>query len=207
MVPATITKCEGSQKEATSIETSRLLNSILPIKEAENLCCVTEAQLVSKYSDSVYRFCLSLVYRREDADDLFQDTYLHVLSKIEKINELENPQNFLFSTAASLWKSKKRKFARRNRLAPETEWDDACNCDSEGIEEQVLAEEEILMVRRLVSTLPDKIRIPVIMYYTAEMTVADIAEALKLPVGTVKSHLSRARGIIKKGLLDEYGNE
>ena len=184
-----------------------MLNNILPIKEAENLCCVTEAQLVSKYSDSVYRFCLSLVYRREDADDLFQDTYLHSLSRIEKINESRNPQNFLFATAISLWKSKKRKFARRTRLAPETEWDEASNCDREGIEEHVLAEEEILIVRRLVSTLPDKMRIPVIMYYTAEMALADIAEALKLPVGTVKSHLSRARGIIKKGLLEEYGNE
>ena len=189
------------------IETSRLLSSILPDAEMENTNCISEAQLVSKYSDSVYRFCLSLVYRREDADDLFQDTYLHALLKIDKINELRNPQNFLFATAISLWKSKKRKFARRNRLAPETEWDDACESGIEGMEEQVLVKEEILMVRRLVSTLPDKMRIPVIMHYTVEMTVADIAEALKVPVGTVKSHLSRARGIIKKGLIDEYGNE
>ena len=138
---------------------------------------------------------------------MFQDTYLRAFSKIDKINETKNPQGFLFATAASLWKSKKRKFARRNRLAPEAEWDDACGSSVECMEETVLAKEETLYVRRLVSTLPDKMRIPVIMYYTADMTVADIAKALKLPVGTVKSHLSRARGIIKKGLLDEYGDE
>jgi len=189
------------------IETSRIYNSILTIKDMENPDHISEAQLVSKYSDSVYRFCLSLVYRREDADDLFQDTYLHAFSSIEKINRSKNPQGFLLSIAASLWKSRKRKFARRNRLAPETGWDDACEPDKESMEEQVLAKEEILVVRKIVSTLPDKMRIPIIMYYTAGMTVADIAEALKLPVGTVKSHLYRARDMIKKGLLNEYGNE
>ena len=189
------------------LDTERLLNNTLPVTKIENASRVTQAQLVSQYSDSVYRFCLSLVYRREDADDLFQDTYLHAVSKIDKINELGNPQNFLLASAASLWKSKKRKFARRNRLAPECEWDDACVSISEGIEEQVLAKEEVLLVRRLVSNLPDKTRIPIIMYYTAGMTVADIACALKSPVGTIKSHLARARGIIKKGLLNEYGNE
>jgi len=189
------------------IETSRLCNSILATTDAENHEHISEAQLVSKYGDSVYRFCLSLVYRREDADDLFQDAYLRAFTKIEKINQSGNPQGFLLSIAASLWKSQKRKFARRNRLAPETGWEDACETDSSGLEEQVLAKEEALMVRKMVSTLPDKMRIPVIMHYTAGMPVADIAGALKMPVGTVKSHLSRARRIIKKGLLSEYGNE
>ena len=189
------------------IETTRLFDSILPVMDTEMPDCISEAQLVSKYSDSVYRFCLSLVYRREDADDLFQDTYLHAFTKIDKINESGNPQAFLLATAASLWKSQKRKFARRNRIAPQAQWDDACDSDAEGLEEQVLAIEETLMVRRLVSVLPDKMRIPIIMYYVAGMTVADIAEALKLPAGTIKSRLSRARGIIKEGLISEYGNQ
>jgi len=189
------------------IETSGLYNSILTITDTENHDHISGAQLVRKYGDPVYRFCLSLVYRREDADDLFQDTYLHAFTKIDKINQSKNPQGFLLSITASLWKSQKRKFARRNRLAPETEWEDACETYRDGMEEQVLAKEETFMVRKMVSTLPDKMRIPIIMYYTVGMTVADIAEALKMPVGTVKSHLSRARGIIKKGLLNEYGNE
>ena len=144
------------------IETPGLFNRILHIKEMDNTNRVSEAQLVSKYGDSVYRFCLSLVYRREDADDLFQETYLHAFSKIEKINAANNPLNSLLSIAASLWKSQKRKFARRNRIAPGAEWDDACDSSIAGMEEQVLAKEEIVMVRRLVSTLPDKMRIPII---------------------------------------------
>ena len=182
-------------------------NGVLLDKNSENQVYVTKAQLVSMYGDSVYKFCLSLVYQRQDADDLFQETYLRAFSKIDRINASGNPQNSLLSITASLWKSQKRKFARRNRIAPQAEWDDTCYSELAGMEEQILAKEEVFMVRRLVSTLSDKMRIPVIMYYSAEMTVADIADALKMPVGTVKSLLSRARGMIKKGLLDEYGNE
>jgi len=189
------------------IETSKIYDDILTIKSSENLEYISEAQLVSKYCDSVYRFCLSLVFRRGDADDLFQDTYLHAFTKIEKINQSSNPQGFLFGLTASLWKSRKRKYARRNRLAPEIEWEDSCETDDNSTEDGILEKEETLMVRKLVSSLPDKMRIPIIMYYTVEMTVADISEALKIPIGTVKSRLSRARGIIKKGLIEEYGNE
>ena len=189
------------------IDTARLVDGIKPVNQIDDSSCITEATLVIKYCDSVYRFCLSLVYRREDADDLFQDTYLHVFNRLDKISAAENPQNILFSTAASLWKSKKRKFARRNRIAPEAEWNDACECSAEGMEDQVLADEEIQMVRKMVSALPDKLKLPVTMYYTAEMSVSDIAKALGLPIGTVKSHLSRARQQIKKGLVQEYGVE
>ena len=189
------------------IDKARLSDGVLLDKISENQVYVSEAQLVSMFGDSVYRFCLSLVYQRQDADDLFQETYLRAFSKIDKINASDNPQNLLLSIAASLWKSQKRKFARRSRIALEVEWDDTCCREFAGMDEQVIAKEEILVVRKLVSTLPDKMRIPVIMYYTAELTVADIAETLKLPVGTIKSLLSRARGMIKKGLIDEYGNE
>ena len=122
----TITKCKGSQKEVAMIEMSESSGRILNINDAENLEQISEAQLVRKYSDSVYRFCLSLVYRREDADDLFQDTYLHAFTKIKKINSSNNPQGLLFAMAASIWKSRKRRYARRNRLAPEIEWEDSC---------------------------------------------------------------------------------
>ena len=48
--------------------------------------------------------------------------------------------------------------------------------------------------------LPEKFKIPVILYYTIEMNVSDIALTLKLPAGTVKSRLFKARKLIKKGL-------
>jgi len=204
---ATNTKYRGSQKEANMVETSRMIDNILSIQDTDNVSDISEAQLVSDYKNTVYRFCLSLVYRREDADDLFQDTYLRAFSEIEKIKVSENPQSFLLSIATSLWKSQKRKYARRNRIAPTVEFDEAYLGETVGVEDGVIANDEILVVRELVNSLPDKLKVPVVMYYTIDMSVSEIANTLRLPAGTVKSHLSRARTIIRKGLEKEYGND
>ena len=114
----TNTRCKGTQKEETMTETSGMINNILSIQDYESAGSISELQLVNEYGNTVYRFYLSLAFRKEDADDLFQDTYVRAFSEIEKIRKSENPKSFLLSIAVSLWKSQKRKYARRNRLAP-----------------------------------------------------------------------------------------
>jgi RNA polymerase sigma-70 factor (ECF subfamily) len=201
---ATNTKCRGSQKEAHMTETSRMINNILSIQDYENTSSISESQLVCEYSSILYKYCVRLTFRKEDADDLFQDTYVRAFAEIEKIRLSENPQSFLLSIATSLWKSHKRKYARRNRLAPIVDIDEVDFGVSVNLEDDVIASEEVYTIRELVNGLPDKLKITVVMFYTVEMSIAEIAETLRLPIGTVKSHLSRARGIIRKGLDNEY---
>jgi RNA polymerase sigma-70 factor (ECF subfamily) len=168
----------------------------------------TEAELVDEYGEKLYRFCRRITFSKEDAEDLFQDTYLGTFSRMSKVAEAESPLGFLLSTAAYLNRSRRRKFARRNRIAPQTELfeetDGAPMAASP--EDAYLASEEKRVVRRLTNALPDKYKIPVVLYYTLEMGTREIAEALQIPVGTVKSRLHKARRIIEKGLETEYGH-
>jgi RNA polymerase sigma-70 factor (ECF subfamily) len=160
---------------------------------------------VAEYGDSVYRFCRSLTYTREDADDLFQETYLKALERFQQVNILGNPQSFLFSTALFIWKSWKRKFARRKRLAPIEDVNEF-TVNGSGMDDTLSAQEEIAIVHELVGALPEKFKIPVILYYTVEMSVPEIALVLDVPEGTVKSRLFKARKIIEKGLeANHYG--
>ena len=154
---------------------------------------------MDEYGGSIYRFCRSLTYSKEDAEDLFQETFLRALEQPEKLNASDNPQSFLFSTAFFLWKSWKRKYARRRRLAPLEPLDDFVESGID-LENSYLIQEENEMVRKLVEALPDKFRIPTLLYYTVEMKVSDIAKVLNLPAGTVKSRLSKARRLIGEGL-------
>ena len=55
-------------------------------------------------------------------------------------------------------------------------------------------------VRRAVFELPEKYRLPVILFYFEDMAVADIARALGLPEGTVISHLHRGRAKLREEL-------
>ena len=173
----------------------------------EKLCTIETTKtnypsvsLVDEYGNSVYKFCLSLTYSKEDADDLFQETFLKVLEQPNKINSSSNPQSFLFSTALFIWKAWKRKYARRNRIAPACELDETV-CSADNTEDIYLAQEEKRIVRELVDNLPEKFKIPIILYYTSEFSVTDIAKTLKIPVGTVKSRLFKARKLVEKGVL------
>ncbi|MDR2570480.1 MAG: RNA polymerase sigma factor [Oscillospiraceae bacterium] len=187
------------------VKTSRLIDGILSNQDCDEGSYISESELVSKYQNVVYRYCLNLTYQKADADDLFQDTFLRAFSLFDKITAFENPQSFLLSIATSLWKSQKRKFARRKRLAPEVDFDEAYFDQAVKPEDEIIADEETLIVRALVNNLPDKLKIPIVMYYTIEMKISEISETLGLPIGTVKTHLSRGREIIKKGLVNEYG--
>lgn len=167
-------------------------NEIIPKDNFENL--------VDEYSPSVYKFCRSLTYCKEDAEDLFQETFLRTFEGLTKKNDADNLQNYLFSTCLYIWKSWKRKYARRKRLAPVEVLQETTASDID-IEDHLLSQEEIRTVRQLVEALPDKFKIPTILYYTMQMNISDIALTLKLPTGTVKSRLFKARKLVEKGVV------
>jgi len=161
--------------------------------------------LINENSAALYRLCRGVTYSKEDADDLFQDTWLSILRKPLKLDMVKNPQSFLLREAIYLWKSKQRKYARRRRIAPESIFDHEMNSGI-NLEEEFLNKAEKEFVRSLVNKLHERYRIPLILYYSIEMDVAEIAKTLDLPEGTVKSRLFSARQEIKKG-VEKYENK
>ena len=159
------------------------------------------AYFIDTYSTMLYRFCRSLTYSIESAEDLFQDTWFHLLRKPEKLQTASSPQSFLCQAALFLWKSEQRKYARRKRIAPEAPLDTAID-SGQNLEENLLRQTEREFVQDLVENLPEHLRLPLVLYYTLEMDIAEIAKALDLPSGTVKSRLYYARQEIKKGWLE-----
>ena len=155
--------------------------------------------LIDEYSTALYRFCRGITYSKDDADDLFQDTWESIIRKPFKIDMVKNPRSILCAEALYLWKSKQRKYARRRRIAPEEaldyEMDSGIN-----LEEEILSKAEKERVGKVVGSLPDKYRIPLILYYNLEMGLIEIGKTLDLPTGTVKSRLFTARAKVKKGL-------
>ncbi len=156
--------------------------------------------LAEEHGDVLYRFCRSLTFSREDGEDLFQDTFLKALERPAKLTA--DPRGFLFATALSLWRSRKRKYARRARIAPTEPLEDQ-SVPAAGPEEALLAREELARVRRAAAALPERYRLPLVLYYAMEMKVNDIARTLDLPVGTVKRRLHTARALVEKGLAED----
>jgi RNA polymerase sigma-70 factor (ECF subfamily) len=157
------------------------------------------AELIDEHGEAVYKFCRSLTYSAEDADDLFQETFLRAFE--HSMDNTAFPQGFLFSTALYTWKKWKTKYARRNRIAPIIPLDEKIPANSD-VEASVMVQEEARAVREAVDSLPEKFKIPTILHYTMDMSIQDIALTMELPEGTVKSRLHKARKLIKEGMIE-----
>ena len=64
----------------------------------------------------------------------------------------------------------------------------------------ILQQNEIDMVQGLVASLPEKYRIPIYLYYSADMQINEVSEILGLPEGTVKSRMRKAKKQLKEKL-------
>ena len=77
---------------------------------------------IDEFGTDIYRFCLKLCMDQTDAQDLYQQTFLKALETTWTLDWEQNPKALFFSLAHNLWKSDRRKMARRNRIAPCGSW-------------------------------------------------------------------------------------
>ena len=64
----------------------------------------------------------------------------------------------------------------------------------------VLKQNEIDLIQGVVASLPEKYRIPIYLYYSADMQINEVSEILGLPEGTVKSRMRKAKKQLKEKL-------
>ena len=131
--------------------------------------------------------------------------------KLEKIKIESNPKSYLMTIAVHLWKNKKRKTARRNRLIcfesveqRAEEGEEAVDGRNPLPEERMIASEEQRMVRECVRALKEIYRIPVCLHYISQLSTKEIAGILKVPEGTVRRRIFIGRKQIKER-LEERG--
>ncbi len=85
----------------------------------------TEAEkCIDDFGTDIYRFYLKLCLDKTDAEDLYQQTFLKALETEWTLDWEKNPKALFFSLVHNLWKSDKRKQARRNTIAPCNNFDD-----------------------------------------------------------------------------------
>ena len=166
--------------------------------------------LISDYGKDIYSFCCQITRSRYRADDLYQDTFLKMMEVKDRLDIKGNPKSYLLSVAVNLWKNQARKAAWRQRITGcELSVEEAgleVPSDEATAEERIISQEEQACVRRAVNALPEKYRMPILLFYMEDLKISEIAGVLKLPEGTVKSRLYKAKKVLENELevvLDE----
>lgn len=160
---------------------------------------------IEAYGTDIYSFCIRLTQNREQAEELYQDTFLAMCEK-EDWKEEGNVKSYLLGITIKLWQNRKRKFAWRKRIAAEIPISkeqglEAFSTD-ENLEQHMVSKEEQEAVWKAVYKLPEQLRIVILLYYMEDFKVAEIAEKLSLSISNVKSKLMRARRYLKQELED-----
>lgn len=164
-------------------------------------------QCIDLYGKDIFSFCRYATGSVQEGEELYQDTFLKAVEFIEKLDMTQNPKSFLLSIAIRLWKNKRRKYAWRQRIAGMESLEEKeeyqnipSNIDSTLPEKNLLQREQKQMVCKCIGKLPQKYQILLYLYYASEFSVSEIAVCLKLPEGTVKSRLHKARKLLKEQL-------
>lgn len=160
--------------------------------------------LIEKYEQQLYRYCFHLSRNAQDAMDLFQDTWLKAISKIETYNENYSFKNWLLAIASNAFKDSYRKKMRKNRIFKDFSNQDVMDREMATVPSVQRAADEFLVeseiqakLKREVNRLKWPYKTVIVLHYFEEIPVKDIGIILEIPVGTVKSRLSTARGILK----------
>lgn len=145
-------------------------------------------QELIKEMPSLKRFAMKLRGNEQDADDLVQST---VLRALEKKHLFQEDTNLFRWTSKIMYNLFVTDYRRQTRF--ESKYDCEELIKNESVEAEQGSKAELRFVNESIETLSEEHRDILIMVCIKGMQYAEVAEELDIPIGTVRSRLSRAR--------------
>ncbi|MEX2228267.1 MAG: sigma-70 family RNA polymerase sigma factor [Dehalococcoidia bacterium] len=164
-------------------------------------------QLVLSHQNALYSLALRMLGSREAAEDATQEAFIRAYRRLETFRG-GNFRSWLFSIVANVSRDELRRRKRRPQLSLDYARDDPDRADLDPADADPLPEAraEQADLRRVLEAalraLPDEWRELVVLVDVGGLAYDEAARATGLPVGTVKSRLSRARGRLRDLLRD-----
>ena len=161
------------------------------------------ATLLNRYRTSVYHTMYKMVNNRDDADDLTIEAFGKAFKKLPTYAPHFAFSTWLFKIAINncidhIRKKRLKTLSMDDTILPGSDVEFSQNIrDYEPDPEQkMIYDEKIAHVRHLVETMNAKYRTMIEMRYYDELSYEEIAQELKLPLGTVKAQLFRAKELL-----------
>ena len=146
-------------------------------------------QVVERWGDMVYRLALARTANVPDAEDVFQEVFLRFFRHEDRFANDEHRKAWLIRCTVNRCKSLLASPWRKRTVPLETA-------------EEVGVEDDYREVYSAVLSLPAKYRAVIHLHYFEGLSVAEMAQTLNVPEGTVKSQLSRGRALLREILQE-----
>src|SRR5688500_7811756 len=154
--------------------------------------------IVDRYKDSLINYLTHLVRSRERAEEVAQDAFVRLYRNASQYKEQERLGPYLFRIATNLVVTEARRQKRWTLLLPRLSA--STSHSAPPADAPVLADEIQRQVHAALERLPVKYRAPLVLFELEEWSYEEIAKALEIRSGTVKSRISRARDLMRRHL-------
>ncbi len=165
------------------------------------------AQAALSHVDSLYGTALRLTRRAADAEDLVQDTYLKAFRASHQFERGTNLKAWLYTILHNTYRNMRRHDGR-NPVDVDSDAVDRAAADAEGAPtpEQILARGTLdADLQAALDALPESFRQAVWLRDVEELSYAEMAKVLDIPIGTVMSRISRGRRALFEALQAARG--
>lgn len=174
----------------------------------------TFEELVRTFQDRLYSFAYRLCGRREDAEEVAQDSFVRAYRALKSY-----PGERIRALALQAWLYRITLNVARNRMrrrrvtqvsienggpageAARRAWDSPDDPGSRP-DSRLERSQERANIASLVATLPERYRSAIILRYVEGLSLEEVADVLKQPLGTAKSNVHRAVNLLRRAITD-----
>ncbi len=154
------------------------------------------AKLMSLYKNRVTALGMSFFHNRTDTEDFVQDVFLKAYTNLSSFRNESMFSTWLTRIAYTTAINAKNRRKTFESIADETLLVDIDKTP----EEQEIRRRTVLAVKEAIRELPEKYYICIELYFFYDMSYEEIEKITSIPVNTIKSHVFRAKSILRKKL-------
>jgi len=160
--------------------------------------------LVTRYRDYVYTIAVRIVGNDEDAEDVAQEAFVRAYHALPRFRGDSKFSSWLYRIATNRALTHLKRHRRRAvtvdiEAGPHIEAGALDDGRGEETSPEVMVRDDEFRraVRAAVLELPEQYRVVVTLFYLEERSYKEVAATLGIPMGTLKTHLHRARALLR----------
>ena len=153
-------------------------------------------QIVSRHYEPLYRFALSLTHSEADACDLTQQTFYLWATKGHQLRDHRKVKSWLFTTLHREFLNIRRRAVR----FPHVELNDA-NEELPTLSPEMVNTLDAAQLVEFLGRVQEPYRAALSLFYMEDYSYKEIADILAVPLGTVRSRISRGMAQLQESIL------
>ncbi len=169
-------------------------------------------RLMKKYHDQIHNLIARIIRDKQQVEDLTQEVFVKAFGSLKHFNEEYAFSTWLYkiATNSSIDYIRKRKLETFSIDKPialeESDFTFELPDTTYQPDKNLIQRQRTNLIEEAINNLPEKYKRVIILRHTEDRDYAEIAKMLKLPIGTVKAHIFRARELLNKYLRGKIGS-